>query len=166
MFTADALATVLVLTIVLGVMATEYEIIVSRITDVEMSKLKLLADDISEILVHRYISSRDPLGTNIPNKVNKDDVLFEERFNEFVNMLNKTFNYYGVSHAEISIYWYDGVSYSPSLTWEYQGGCGTNPMRVISKRAIINDPYIYAPLEGSSVLANVTDCGYVEVILC
>ncbi len=166
-FTIDTLVSLVALTAVLGMITWEFQLIFSVTSDMQSKRMELLANDVANIAVKRFLVERDPGGLNIPNKMDINNSDFDTQFTTFTKYLSELFNASAINKANVTIYLYDGSKFVPRHSWVWNGGCTSTDNNVaVVRRVLINDPYIYAPYEGSGNVLDNKSCGYIEVKIC
>ncbi len=172
-FTMDVLVSLVALTAIFGLLAMEFEMIVNTKSELEQKKLELVANDVAQVGVKRYLALRDVYGDGgitYPNKMNPLLARTNTLFQELADKSFALFGELGVENAEIKYLYFNE---SANATVPYLGytsrlgvGCSGFGSKTYARRVLLTDPYGWAGYERSSSVQNETSCGYLQVEIC
>ena len=189
-FSLDVMFSMIIIVMILGIIAWEYETILGYSSYIIDKKNYLFALSISDNAVKRFLVIRDFNNLNVPNKIDIQSSNFTQTWNNFCNITKTMFNSSFMKFSqnfkgfEIDLYKYDpttGKFQSTTNTCDYYYTKDKNNAIVLTQgkvceptfpgyvkivRPLINDHYIQAPLEGSGYYATDKDIYKLEVIVC
>jgi hypothetical protein len=133
-FIADALVSVLIVTIIIAFTAWEFEQIYNRAPDAEYDKIYLLANDISQMAVKNILANRS-FGQTLPNTVNAS------RWSLLTGNL---------SQMVLPPYAYEASVSSSTMSVTGNGGCSARQNVAVARRIVY--------FEASARILTITVC--------